>query len=165
VLHNVAEEAAWTGFVFARLQERHAPLRAALLTSVPFFLWHFVGFVHDAGSVLTGAALAAYLLLPLVASRIVIGWLYNASGASVLIGGLFHAMHNATVNPTGLGVAVLDLPQGEVLFLIAVFVTLAAAVVVFATHRRLGLSRARDADGDGESNGQAGAGSSRRPSS
>ena len=35
VLNNVAEEVAWTGFLFARLQERHAPLRAALLVSGP----------------------------------------------------------------------------------------------------------------------------------
>lgn len=139
VLNNVAEETAWTGFLFARLQERHAPLRAALLASVPFCLWHFVGFVNDTGSILTGAALTAYLLLPLVATRIVIGWLYNASGMSVLIGGLFHAMHNAIVNPTGLGVAVLGLPQGEALLVVGVLVMLAAVVVVFATRRRLGL--------------------------
>jgi membrane protease YdiL (CAAX protease family) len=152
ILNNVAEEAAWTGFLFARLQERHAPLRAALLVSVPFCAWHFLTFVHDTGSVLSGAALTAYLLLPLVASRIVVGWLYNASGASVLIGGLFHAMHNATVNPMGLGVAVLDLPQGEVLFVVGVLVMLAAVVVVLATHRRLGLPRAAD----GESAGRPG---------
>lgn len=139
VLNNVAEETAWTGFLFARLQERHAPLRAALLASVPFCLWHFVGFVNDTGSILTGAALTAYLLLPLVATRIVIGWLYNASGMSVLIGGLFHAMHNAIVNPTGLGVAVLGLPQGEALLVVGVLVMLAAVVVVLATRRRLGL--------------------------
>jgi hypothetical protein len=47
----------------------------------------------------------------------------------VLIAGLFHAAHNATVNPTGLGVAVLDLPQGEVLFVVGVLVLLAAVVV------------------------------------
>ena len=159
VLNNVAEETAWTGFLFARLQERHAPLRAALLVSVPFCVWHFVGFARDAGSLLTGAALTAYLLLPLVASRIVIGWLYNASGASVLIAGLFHAAHNATVNPTGLGVAVLDLPQGEVLFVVGVLVMLAAVIVVLATRRRLGVPRA------GEPDGQAGAASTGRPSS
>ena len=34
VLNNVAEEIGWTGFVFARLQDRHGPLRAALLTTV-----------------------------------------------------------------------------------------------------------------------------------
>jgi membrane protease YdiL (CAAX protease family) len=141
VFNNVAEEAAWTGFLFARLQERHSPVRAALVTSVPFCLWHMLSFIHDTGSLLTGAALTAYLVLPLVATRFVVGWLYNASGASVLIGGLFHAMHNATVNRSGFAVAVLDLPQGEVLFLTGVLVLLAAVVVVFATRRRLGLPR------------------------
>jgi uncharacterized protein len=139
VFNNVAEESAWTGFLFARLQERHAPLRAALMASIPFCLWHMLSFIKDSGSLLTGAALTAYLLLPLVATRVFIGWLYNASGASVLIGGLFHAMHNATVNPTGLAVAVLDLPQGEVLFLTGVLVLLAGVVVAVATHGRLGL--------------------------
>lgn len=54
-----------------------------------------------------------FLLIPLVATRFVTGWLYNASGASVLIAGLFHATHNATVNPTGFAVAVLHLPRGR----------------------------------------------------
>jgi hypothetical protein len=34
LLNNVAEEIGWTGFTFARLQDRHGPLRAALLTTV-----------------------------------------------------------------------------------------------------------------------------------
>gem|GEM_PF-193040 len=34
VLNNVAEEIGWTGFVFARFQDRHGPLRAALVTTV-----------------------------------------------------------------------------------------------------------------------------------
>jgi uncharacterized protein len=146
VLNNVAEEIAWTGFLFARLQERRAPVHAALLASIPFCLWHLVSFIRDTGSVLTGLALTAYLLLPLGASRIVVGWLYNASGASVLIAGLFHAAHNATVNPTGLGVAVLDLPQGEVLVVVGVLVMLAAVVLVPATRRRLGLPRAAEGE-------------------
>ena len=33
LLNNVAEEIGWTGFVFARFQDRHGPLRAALLTT------------------------------------------------------------------------------------------------------------------------------------
>jgi membrane protease YdiL (CAAX protease family) len=139
VLNSVAEESAWTGFLFARLQARRMPVRAALLASIPFCLWHLVSFIDDTGSLLGGAALTAYLLLPLVASRVVIGWLYNASGASVLIGGLFHATHNATVNPTGLAVAVLGLPQDEVIFVVSLLVMVAAVVVVSATRGRLGL--------------------------
>jgi membrane protease YdiL (CAAX protease family) len=33
LLNNLAEEIGWTGFTFARLQDRHGPLRAALLTT------------------------------------------------------------------------------------------------------------------------------------
>jgi membrane protease YdiL (CAAX protease family) len=142
VLNNVAEEAGWTGFLFARLQDRHGPIRAALLVTVAFWLWHLPGFVHDAGWAL-GAALAGFLLLPHLASRLIVGWLYNATGASVLIAGLFHAMHNATVNPTGLGVAVLDLPQVDVLVVLSGIVVLAGVAVVVATRRRLGRPESR----------------------
>jgi hypothetical protein len=67
-----------------------------------------------------------------------VGWLYNAAGASVLIAGLFHAMHNALVNPTGLGVAVLGLPQVEILAILAGLVILAGLAVAAATRGRLG---------------------------
>src|SRR5215212_982527 len=40
LLNNLAEEIGWTGFVFARFHDRHGPLRAALLTTVFFWLFH-----------------------------------------------------------------------------------------------------------------------------
>ena len=36
LLNNVAGEMGWIGFAFARFQDRHGPLRAALLTTVFF---------------------------------------------------------------------------------------------------------------------------------
>jgi hypothetical protein len=71
-------------------------------------------------------------------SRFITGWLYNGAGSSVLIAGLFHSMHNAIVNPTGL-VAVVALPQFEVLVIMAGIVVLAAAIIAVATRGRLGL--------------------------
>jgi len=53
---------------------------------------------------------------------------------------LFHSMHNAIVNPTGL-VAVVALPQFEVLLIMAGIVVLAAAIIAVAARRRLGLNR------------------------
>jgi membrane protease YdiL (CAAX protease family) len=139
VLNSIAEEAGFTGFLFARLQDRHGPMRAALATTVFFWLFHIPGFLLDTRSLALTAALMGFLLLPHLASRLIVGSLYNATGASVLIAGLFHAMHNALVNPTGLGVAVLDLPQAEVLAILAGLVVLAGIVVAAATHGRLGL--------------------------
>jgi hypothetical protein len=55
-------------------------------------------------------------------------------------------MHNAIVNSAGL-VAVVALPQFEVLVIIAGIVVLAAAIIAVATRGRLGVKRPEsDAD-------------------
>jgi hypothetical protein len=68
-------------------------------------------------------------------------WLaYNSAGSSVLMAGLFHAMHNAIVSSTGM-VAVVALPQFEVLVIMDGIVVLAGAIIAIATRGRLGLKR------------------------
>ena len=140
VLNNVAEEIGWAGFVFAQLQDRHGPLRAALLTTLFFWLFHVPSTYVETRSWATTALVLGIFLLPHLGSRFITGWLYNSAGSSVLIAGLFHSMHNAIVNPTGL-VAVVGLPQFEVLVIMAGIVVLAGAIVVLATRGRLGLKR------------------------
>ena len=140
LLNNVAEEIGWTGLVFARLQDRHGPLRAALLTGVFFWLFHVSSFYVDTRSWATTALALGIFLLPHLGSRFIVGWLYNGAGSSVLIAGLFHSMHNAIVNSTGL-VAVVGLPQFEVLVIMGGVVVLAAVIIAVATRGRLGLKR------------------------
>ena len=84
-------------------------------------------------------ASAGFFFLPQLGSRFITGWLCNGAGASVLIAGLFHSMHNAIVNPTGL-VAVVGLPQFEVPVIMAGIVVLAGAIIAVATRGRLGLN-------------------------
>ena len=139
VFYNVTEEVGFTGFLFARLQDRHGPLRAALLTTVCFWLFHLPSFVIDTGSWALAGILMGVLLLPHLASRVIVGWLYNASGASVLIAGLFHATFNSTINPTGFAVSVLELPQDEVFVVLMAIAVVAGAVVAVATRGRRGL--------------------------
>jgi Type II CAAX prenyl endopeptidase Rce1-like len=50
VFNSVAEEIGWTGYTFARLQDRHGPLRAALLTTVFFWLYHAPSFYVETRS-------------------------------------------------------------------------------------------------------------------
>jgi uncharacterized protein len=140
LLNNVAEEIGWTGFVFARFQDRHGPLRAALLTGVFFWLFHLPSFYVETRSWATTALVLGIFLLPHLGSRFITGWLYNGADSSVLIAGLFHSMHNAIVNSTGL-VAVVALPQFEVLVIMAGIVVLAAAIIAVATRGHLGRKR------------------------
>jgi uncharacterized protein len=143
LLNNVAEEIGWTGFVFARFQDRHGPLRAALVTTVFFWLFHVPSFYVETRSWATTALVLGIFLLPHLGSRLITGWLYNGAGSSVLIAGLFHSVHNAIVNFTGL-VAVVALPQFEVLVIMAGIVVLAAAIITVATRGRLGLNRSSE---------------------
>ena len=138
IFYNVAEEAGWTGFVFARLQNRHGPLRAALVTTVFFWLFHLPTFVVETDSWALAGILMGFLLLPHLASRFIVGWLYNATGASVLIAGLFHATFNSTINPTGFALGVLKLPSDDSFTVLNAMVVLAGAVIVVATSGRLG---------------------------
>jgi membrane protease YdiL (CAAX protease family) len=55
LLNNVAGELGWTGFVFTRFQDRHGPLRAALLTTVFFWLFHVPSFCVETRSWATTA--------------------------------------------------------------------------------------------------------------
>ena len=140
LLNNVAKEIGWTGFLFARFQDRHGPLRAALLAGVFFWLFHVSSFYVDTRSWATTALVLGLFLLPQLGSRLIAGWLYNGAGSSVLIAGLFHSMHNAIVNTTAL-VAVVDLPQFEVLVIMDGIVVLTGAIIAVATRGRLGLKR------------------------
>jgi hypothetical protein len=110
-----------------------------------FWLFHVPSFYVE-----TRSWVAAALVLGILSSRFIVGWLYNGAGSSVLIAGLFHSMHNAIVNSAGL-VAVVTLPQFEVLAIMPGIVVLAAAIIAVATRGRLGLKRSSVA------NAQAGA--------
>jgi membrane protease YdiL (CAAX protease family) len=146
ILNNVAEEIGWTGFTFARLQDRHRPLCAALPTTVFFWLYHWPSFYVETRSWPATAVILGFLLLPHLASRLIAGWLCNGAGSSVLIAGLFHAVHNAMVNPTGLGVAVYGVPQTDILVIVSGLAILAGGIIAVATRGRLGLHRRYQSD-------------------
>lgn len=99
VLLNLAEEIGWTGFFQARLQDGYGPLKAVVMTEIPFALWHvpFV-LVDTGGQIPLALVMLGVFAIAQLFGRIVIMWLYNNTHRSVLLVGLFHAAHNTTVN-------------------------------------------------------------------
>jgi len=138
VLVNWWEEAGWTGFVLDRLQRRMHPVSASVVTTWLQAALH-LPLVFIAGGVTDGRVrpedypfyLLALFVLP-IPVRIVITWLYNASGRSVPIVGIFHA---------GLGIATGSAylpaiaPDFAVVWAYAAFAVLAAAVLVLSRGR------------------------------
>jgi CAAX protease family protein len=139
-LINWWEEAAWTGFALERIQPRFGPMKASVLTTWMQATMH-LPLVFIAGGVTEGRVapeaipfyLVALYVLP-IPVRTVLTYLYNASGRSVPIAGLYHA---------GLGVAsgaafipVLA-PGVDPVIVYAGFAVL-GAIVAGATRGRLG---------------------------
>ena len=99
LLLNLAEEVGWMGFVQARLQDKYGPLKAVILTEIPFALWHLPFLlVETNGELLPALGFLGILAIAQLFGRVVIMWLYNNTQYSVLLVGLFHAAHNTTIN-------------------------------------------------------------------
>ncbi len=145
---NLAEEVVWMGFVQARLQTTHRPLRAAVLTSVLFMLQHLPLFaVNDSSLVVI---VPAFLLLA-IPFRALVGWVYNRTG-SLLVVGLLHAASNGATGGSNLGAWSEGLlPRLYDSDAVGMFHLLAAVpvglAVIVATRGRLGLPGGGDAPG------------------
>jgi len=151
LLGNLWEETSWSGFVTTRLQARYGPLRASLIVAPLFGLYHLplffiIGGLSDSPNHLPIAELPLYAAFLFIVfsgpMRILITWMYNSTGGSLPIAGLFHASINATA-----GVAILStfFAGVDALFLYAALAVL-AVIVIAATRGRLGLQR--DAKGE-----------------
>jgi membrane protease YdiL (CAAX protease family) len=141
LLVNWWEEVAWTGFALHRLQGRIGPIPASVVTTWLQAIVHLpLVFVADGvtiGRVPAGEIpvyLVALFVLP-IPVRIVITWLYNVTGHSLPIVGLYHA---------GLGVAtgagfLPVLAPGVPPFVAYGGFAILAAIVLVITRGRLGL--------------------------
>jgi uncharacterized protein len=125
---NLAEEVGWTGFLQARLQDRHGPLKASVIVTLPFALFHLPSWMVEFELGLSQLHLALLLTVVLGISqlfgRVIIMWLYNNTGNSVLLVGIFHSSFNVTTSAFG-----PFIPR-EMSFLIAASVVAVGAVLI-----------------------------------
>jgi membrane protease YdiL (CAAX protease family) len=100
VTGNMAEEAAWSGFVQSRLMKRHGLLVGSLLTAIPFSLIHLpLAFDEHGwwGTPWTDVALTWGVLIAVApALRLLMGCLLVDTKGSLLAVGFLHAAFNAS---------------------------------------------------------------------
>lgn len=101
LLHtNLPEEIGWTGYLQSTLQERHRPVRASIMVAPVFALMHLpayfvTGWISDEKMLLPEVIITVGITAVFaIFFRIVIMWLYNGTGGSLLIVALFHSSFN-----------------------------------------------------------------------
>ena len=139
VFSNGPEEIGWMGFLQARLQERHGPLKASLIVTLPFALYHLPGLMVDEGFGLAQLPLAlaelGVIAILQLFGRVVMMWLYNTTNHSVLLVGMFHSAFNVTTQPE-FG-AFIPAPAGTGTLIASGVVAVAAVLIVVFTRGRL----------------------------
>ena len=104
------EETGWRGFALPRLQARTNPLIAALVIGFFWASWHFFLWKAEGRPVFDWRFLGEMYLVHMLGSLIIV-WVCNRAGGSILVAGVTHAAAN-TVQ------AFIPMPDGRVLLLI-----------------------------------------------
>lgn len=137
------EEVGWTGFVVERLQPSIGPLAASVVTTWLQATVHLpLLFIADGvtDGRLAGGDIPIYLValyvLP-IPLRVLMTWVYNASGRSIPIAGLFHAGFGVA---TGTDFIPAVAPDFELLWIYGGF-AVAALVVIVSTRGQLEYRR------------------------
>jgi uncharacterized protein len=144
----VAEEVGFMGFLQSRWQDRFGPMKASLLATVPFAVYHLPNLMVESGLGLAQLHLALALLGVLAVlqlfGRVVMMWLYNVTGSSVLLVGLWHAGFDATTSAFGRTFAVPGSVWNAELagfWIPSTVVVVLALLVVLLTRGRLAYHR------------------------
>jgi uncharacterized protein len=139
-----SEQLAWSGFALPRLQARHSAFVASLALGVIWATWHlpllFVpGSQADAGF--------GIFLVGTVCTRVILTWVFNSTGGSVLLCGLLHQSINVwtdVLGPTAAAAPPADQAVNQWLGLGLNLLIATLIVVVFGT-RHLSRRVATDA--------------------
>jgi membrane protease YdiL (CAAX protease family) len=135
------EEIGWTGFVQHKLQDRHGAFRASLPVALAFALIHLPTYL--VGGPVTGQKVLVILvqMLPVALFacffRVLITWVYNGSGQSVLLAALLHAVFNSV---SGSKLTPAFVPTSVAIWLPLAAVAALAILAVIVTRGRLAYS-------------------------
>ena len=135
------EELGWRGFALPRLQSAYGGTVASLVIGVVWAVWHLPVFAIPASSQY-GQAFLPYAV-GVLGFSVLLTWLFNGTGGSVLLAMLFHASINAssTLYPIPIDVIQSSGFPDIVMFGMALATWVVALVLLFRDGRSLNLRR------------------------
>ena len=106
----LGEETGWRGYALPQLQRRFSPLTSSLILAVLWFGWHLPQFFVIATYRNSSPVQYLGFFLGLTCGAVILTWLYNRSGGSILLVAAWHGLYNfvsGTQAATGLLAAVV----------------------------------------------------------
>lgn len=101
LLNGFGEETGWRGFAIEHLQRQLSPLAATLVLAVLWAAWHTPTFFFVSGFEDFGFPMLAGFFFSMACGAVVLTWLYNRSGQSILIVAVWHGTYNVVSGSAG----------------------------------------------------------------
>ena len=140
---GIFEELGWTGFVIPRLRLRHSVLATGLFVGVLWGVWHILVNVLAGNTMAGSLSLAIYLPATLFvllvgwlpAYRMLMVWVYERTGGSLLVAMLMHAsLTFSTLSVAPLAISGAALVTYQLVFAAALWVLVAVVAVAQGGH-------------------------------
>lgn len=133
--YGFGEEVGWRGFALPRLQRGRSALAATVSLSLVWAAWHLPLFTFAGGLAQLGLAGAVGWYLSLLTGAVLLTWLHNSTGGSVLLVAIFHGTIDiAFTSPAG---PELANAMGALITVWGLAVILLAGPQHLARHRRM----------------------------
>jgi membrane protease YdiL (CAAX protease family) len=134
----LGEEPGWRGFALPLLQERHGPLLGSLILGVVWALWHLPLFWTGVWTPPSVANITMFTVM-IVALTIIMTWVFNHVGGSILLLILMHASFNTFANAVAAPLFPAPILEEYGLLPVLIGFTATAIVLVIVTRGRLGI--------------------------
>jgi membrane protease YdiL (CAAX protease family) len=130
-LAGALEELGWRGFMQPRLQQRFSALATSVVIGLVWAFWHVPLILAGAGNF---GAFHEYVVM-VVATSVILGWLYNNTRGALPVVMLTHAASNMAPfgEVTGELPVIFDVVSGNIIF----YVACAALIVLYAGWKTL----------------------------
>jgi len=122
IVAGFGEETGWRGFAVPHLERTLSPLRTALVVAPLWALWHLPQFFIVANFRTFTVPMVIGWFFGLICGSIVLTWLYDGSGGSILVVAVWHGLYNLVAGTAAahgtLGVLVTVLVMIQALVLV-----------------------------------------------
>lgn len=137
----LGEEPGWRGFALPHLQERYGPLLGSLILGIVWALWHLPLFWTGVWTPPTVANIVMFTVM-IMSLTIIMTWVFNHVGGSLLVLILMHASFNTFANAVAAPLFPAPILDEYGLLPVLIGFTATAIVLVLVTRGRLGLGTA-----------------------